>query len=118
MEIKKQQLIIENTTQQELLMNLTKLIEDRREQKKLIPNILYISDVANQLKKSITHVRRLISKKRIKYLQEKKGAEILFYQEFIDEYLDSLKTKSLEEIQREVTEFVNKPLSHGKCSNR
>lgn len=114
MEIKKQQLIIENTTQQELLMNLSKLIEETKEQKKLIPQILYIPDVANQLNKSITHVRRLISKKRIKYLQEKKGTEIIFYQWMVDEYLESLRTKSMDEIEKEVVEFVNNPLTHEK----
>ena len=99
-------------------MNLAEMIEKRKEQKKLIPKILYIPDVASQLGTSLTHVRRLISKNRIKYLQEKKGTEIIFYQVFVDEYLESLKTKSLEEIEREVVDFVNNPLSHGNSSNR
>lgn len=116
--MERKQLIIENTTQHEFLMNLAEMIEKRKEQKKLIPKILYIPDVASQLGKSITHVRRLISKNRIKYLQEKKGTEIIFYQVFVDEYLESLKTKSLEEIEREVVDFVNNPLSHGNSSNR
>ena len=116
--MEKKQLIIENTTQHEFLRNLAEMMEKRKEQKKLIPKILYIPNVASQLGKSITHVRRLISNNRIKYLQEKKGTEIIFYQEFIEEYLESLKTKSLDEIEKEVSEFVNNPFSHGESSNR
>ena len=112
MEIKKQQLIIENTTQNEFLHNLVELISQQKEQRKLIKKVLYIPDVAKQLNKSNTHVRRLVKLRKIKFLQEKPGTEIIFYQEFIDEYLDSLVTISKKAQDQEIQSFINNPLSH------
>lgn len=112
MEIKKQQLIIENTTQNELLHNLVELISQQKEQRKLIKKVLYIPDVAKRLNKSNTHVRRLVRLRKIKFLQEKPGTEIIFYQEFIDEYLDSLVTISKKAQDQEIQSFINNPLSH------
>jgi|TARA_B110000879_G_C11176017_1_gene515980 hypothetical protein len=112
MEIKKQQLIIENTTQNEFLHNLVELISQQKEQRKLIKKVLYIPDVAKQLNKSNTHVRRLVRLRKIKFLQEKPGTEIIFYQEFIDEYLDSLVTISKKAQDQEIQSFINNPLSH------
>tara|TARA_B110000971_G_scaffold180753_1_gene187322 strand:- start:688 stop:1026 length:339 start_codon:yes stop_codon:yes gene_type:complete len=107
-----EQIIIHNISKEELLTDLAKVIENRKEHKKLIKEVLYIPDVARQLRKSNNHVRRLVKTQRIKYLQERPNTEIIFYQDFIDEYLDSLTTRSKEEKDKIIQSFINNPLSH------
>ena len=114
------QLIIQNTTKQELLTDLAKVLEQRKEQQKLIKKdeVLYIPDVANRLKRSINHVRNLVRNKKIKFLQEKPGSVIMFRESHIEEYLQSLKTISKQAESEEISMFIKNPLSHGKRSNR
>ena len=112
------QLIIQSTTKQELIQELANYLESKQEKKKLIKEVLYIPDVATRLKRSVNHVRNLIKNKKIKFLQEKKGSVIMFYDSHIEEYLRTLKTVSKEEEEREVSTFINNPLSHGNNSNR
>lgn len=109
------QLIIQNTTKQELLTDLAKVLEQRKEQQKLIKKdeVLYIPDIANRLKRSINHVRNLVRNKKIKFLQEKPGSVIMFRESHIEDYLQSLKTISSEAVQREISAFINKPLGNG-----
>ena len=109
---KTEQLIIHNISKEELLTDLAKIIENRKEHKKLIKEVLYVPDVARQLKKSTNHVRRLIKNKKIEYLQERPHTEILFYQEFVDRYLDSLVTISKKAQDQEIQSFINNPLSY------
>lgn len=112
------QVIIHSTTTQELIQELANYLESKQEQKKLVKEVLYIPDVAARLKRSVNHVRNLIKNKKIKFLQEKKGSVIMFYESHIDEYLKTLNTVSKEEEEREISTFINNPLSHGNSSKR
>ena len=112
------QLIIQSTTKQELIQELANYLESKQEQKKLVKEVLYIPDVASRLKRSVNHVRNLIKNKKIKFLQEKKGSVIMFYESHIEDYPKTLKTVSSEEEEREVSAFINNPLSHGNSRSK
>jgi len=107
------QLIIQNTTKQELIQDLTKALESRTQQKESIKEVLYISDVARKLKRSINSVRNLVRSKKIEYLQEKPGSVIMFYDYHIEDYLKSIETISYNQEAKEIQSFINKPFGHG-----
>lgn len=107
-----EQIIIHNTTKQELLNDLAKIVINSKSKKELIKEVLYIPDVAQKIKKSEHTVRNLVRSGKLKKLQEKKGSHIMFYEEHVQEYLDSCKTVSRAEENEEIRKFTNNPLSH------
>ena len=107
-----EQIIIHNTTKQELLNDLAKIVINSKSKKELLKEVFYIPDVAKRIKKSEHTVRKLVREGKIKYLQEKKGSHIMFNEEHIKEYLDSCKTVSRAEEISELRQFTNNPFGH------
>ena len=106
------QLVVENCTKEELINELKQFVTSKNPTKEKQQKVLHIPDVMRILEKSDSHVRSLIRENKLECYQERKGAAIMFRQEFIDDYLRKYRVKTIDQHSTEIQSFINKPFSH------
>tara|TARA_B110001452_G_scaffold29698_1_gene23321 strand:+ start:1773 stop:2120 length:348 start_codon:yes stop_codon:yes gene_type:complete len=106
------QLVVENCTKEELINELKQLVSSKNQTTQKQEKVLHIPDVMRILEKSDSHVRSLIRENKLECFQERKGAAIMFRQEFIDDYLKKYQVKTIDQHSTEIQNFINKPFGH------